>query len=606
MKSIGKNKINSATGFCDGIHPLRLRSSILRTMRKLPIVVLSLVAFSSPLVVFAAESQDYVITDDLLYEAAPEYVGNDFILEAAIVPESDTTDSAEIILAICGDGFLDDGEGCDTDDFGGESCQSLCYECGHLTCAADCRSYAVTMCSFAAPSVDNTSPPSSGGGAQRDNNRFSPTPRPDATPILAEPTEQPWASPAASATPAPRPSPSQRPTVQAVPSPVIPSPTPPSPTPRATPAPAAFLEFGPNSIRPPLTTNDGSPLIAGNLGVSDREGYLQVTDDDGNIVYQAPITPNQNGGFVASSEIDLPPGRYIYSVYDVTVPNADPLWSQEVRIGTAGEYRSDTSIQNDGSEQTPIPSDVADPAALRQLATYFGRQVGQMQEVLRGLTGREVVIDAGQVSDTVSHIAIAGEGAPLIPLDRPINLGTIGRPSDETLIIKGKARPGAKVIIYFEKQASAQELFDYGANLLFDPETDTYYYEAIADENGIFEIPIAAEMPEGDYVVRTAIIEIDDVRNRIYLGEDKEFAFTLFSVPTVKDEIVSNAPQGFLVNAERQSTASLWFAVFVGVWLVVLSIFLFHRRLTHFRKRPRRQKRAGEQSKQNRKNDPSS
>ena len=631
----------------------------------------------------AAESTDFIIIDESLRDREITAESQDFILEAAIQPEDTFSEYVELIVPICGDGIKDQWEACDGSDFGGRSCRTEGYVSGNLTCSEDCMEITLQGCSFrvgggttleratpdpepgSTPTVDEPDPPSEAEAtppsatptpatpAPTPVSTPSRTPRPEPTPSPAlnqaqtVATAPPRATPAPTRTPAPRPSPSPstpRPTAAA---------STPTPTPEPTPTQASFAEFGPQQARPPLVTQDGTPLLAGNVGSELDEAFVQAVDSAGNIVWQSEVLPNANGAFIHTPQTELAPGEYDFSVYDITMPNAEAIWQQRVIIqapDTAGDNRPQdaeadpqtapiaravkvlqsrpmANFINTVARATRIPVQI-DPERIADTVThvavtdadrrtlvsiegepvdfgqiessagtvitgktkpfgkvvaYIERQVDDVQTMVAELADKPVVVDPARVPATVSHVALDQPGSPLIPLDRPINLGTIGKRTEETVRIRGKATPNAKVIIYFEKQAPPQQLFDYAASLIYDPELDAYYYEAVADENGVFEIPIPAEMQEGDYVVKTAIVEIDELGDRIILGEDREFAFSLFAAPSAENVAEVNTFQGMMANpSEELAGEYLWVPIGIGVVLIMVFVFGAVQRLVHY------------------------
>ncbi len=629
----------------------------------------------------AAESNDFIILDESLYNREIEAVSADFIVESAIVPEDTISEYVELIIPICGDNIKDPGEICDGGDFGGRTCKTEGYVSGNLTCSTDCQTITLQACSFGSGGSSG----GSGGGVSNagsaddtvgdDNDQSDDAPKPGTSTLLPESTRLPTSTPQPKVTPnIPQGISSPTATLQATPqttqSPQSPVPRPslrpqtPEPvntpvrTPQPTPTPAFFREFGPQAQRDPIFTNDNTPLIAGNMGTEAETGFVQVIDEDGNIVYQGEVVPNQNGAFIYTPNQAFADGEYEVMVYDITVPNAEPLWEQKVvvesrRSGTATPQSVDRSTMNTSDlisravraiqqqtgnqfadtvtrmtglnvEQNTADATVTDENGgilvsteeeidfgqvegenktvitgktqpFGKVIAYIERRADNIQTLVADVSGQSAELDTNLVPDTVTHISIEGQNSPLIPLDRPINLGTIGRLADETVVIKGRAKPGAKVIIYFEKQAPPQSLFDYGASLLYDPVLDAYYYEATADENGIFEIPIPSEMPEGDYVVKTAIVEIDEIGDRIVLGEDREFAFSLFAAPEVDNRVQVNTYQSFMTNVDDPHQTYLWFPITIGTLLLIFFTFYSVKKSVRLNRRHLQKTKSGKQ-----------
>ncbi|MCR4314477.1 MAG: dockerin type I domain-containing protein [Candidatus Uhrbacteria bacterium] len=126
--------------------------------------------FFAPIVVFAVSSTNYELEIDPDTTAFQRTSSSSFELESAFEPVVGSTSSNTFTLEhgsafpwLCGDGFIDPGETCETGgagDLNGQSCTSLGYNQGTLSCAANCT-FDISMCSNAAavftPSSGQTS-----------------------------------------------------------------------------------------------------------------------------------------------------------------------------------------------------------------------------------------------------------------------------------------------------------------------------------------------------------------------------------------------------------------------------------------------------------------
>ncbi len=544
----------------------------MKTKLFLPALILFLF-WQSPL--FAAESSDFMIIDESMHAASTTSTSSDFILDAATFPAEVANDFGDIIVNSCGDNIRNNGETCDGNDFGSVSCITLGYSSGILTCANDCQLYSIANCRTVVPS-------SNGGGGGSQNSASPKASPPKSTPTPLPPVLSPSPVSTAQAKPTAAASVSPTPTAQLAvrPQTPLPSPTVVSPANSAEVSPASYLEFGSEVATPSVVTEDASPLIAGNIGIKKGENFLQIIDPDGNIITQSKIVPNQNGAFAFTPNIELPPGEYSVSVYDITVPNSSPLWQQQLTIAP-----TDTNSQTLAPQ--PIQLQYGTMDSVRKVSRFVEDRVRNgFSDFLSGVLGQTVETSPNDTDAIVSHVALGTKDSLFIPLDKPLNLGAINKNSNESLIIRGKAEPNAKVIIYFEREAPGSS--GLAANLLYNPEREAYYYEAIADDNGVFEIPISKELPEGDYTVRTAVIKINAEDGHIVLGADRQFSFTLFTAPILSNSAKVNSTQSFLVSQNHTEVGLFrWFPILIGAFFFLfLSIFSFHKLVTVSAKKP--------------------
>ena len=61
------------------------------------------------------------------------------------VEDNGSTDSAPPV-AVCGNGIIESGELCDSDNFNGQSCSAFGYDAGQIQCASDCGGYELQLC----------------------------------------------------------------------------------------------------------------------------------------------------------------------------------------------------------------------------------------------------------------------------------------------------------------------------------------------------------------------------------------------------------------------------------------------------------------------------
>lgn len=67
---------------------------------------------------------------------------------------TDASDSTTAADPVCGDGVVDDGEACDTDALGDNSCQTQGFVDGALACLADCSDFDTSACTVAGDCCD--------------------------------------------------------------------------------------------------------------------------------------------------------------------------------------------------------------------------------------------------------------------------------------------------------------------------------------------------------------------------------------------------------------------------------------------------------------------
>ena len=80
------------------------------------------------------------------------------------VYEDQALDSGQPITPICGNGVKDAGEQCDSSDLGGQTCQTLGYTNGTLSCNVDCTFNVDACFDVSEPSTDGTTGGGSSGG----------------------------------------------------------------------------------------------------------------------------------------------------------------------------------------------------------------------------------------------------------------------------------------------------------------------------------------------------------------------------------------------------------------------------------------------------------